>query len=112
VIATGWAVAFGFLPDTVQRFYLFAPVFVLNAIAYAGIRLGRKTWLVDYATADDRPLYVSLANTLVGIAMLLGSLLGLVASLFGTIATVGLGAGLLVAGTGFALTLPSTRGGE
>ena len=107
VIAAGWAIGFGLLPDSIQQFYLFAPVFILNAIAYAGVRLGRKTWLVDYAPADSRPLYVSLANTLVGAAMLAGSLLGLVAELVGTTGTVAIGATLLAVGVGFALSLPA-----
>ena len=106
VAAAGWALGFGLLPASAQRFYLFAPVFILNAIAYAGVRLGRKTWLVDYAPTEDRPLYVSLANTLVGVAMLVGSLLGFVAQLIGTGGTVALGAALLLAGVGFAASLP------
>ncbi len=106
VIAAGWALGFGLLPTDLQRFYLFAPVFILNAIAYAGVRLGRKTWLVDYAPAEDRPLYVSLANTLVGVAMLAGSLLGVIAQLIGTGGTIALGAALLLTGVGFAASLP------
>jgi len=106
VVAAGWALGFGLLPTDAQRFYLFAPVFILNAIAYAGVRLGRKTWLVDYAPTEDRPLYVSLANTLVGIAMLVGSLLGLLAQLIGTGGTVAVGVALLLGGVGFAASLP------
>jgi MFS family permease len=107
VAAAGWALAFGLLPEAVQRFYLFAPVFIINAIAYAGIRLGRKTWLVDYASADERPLYVSLANTLAGAAMLAGSLYGIVAGLAGATATVVVGGVALLAGTALSATLPA-----
>lgn len=112
VIATGvavYALAFRFFPPELQRFYLLAPIFVVNAIAYAGIRLGRKTWLVDYAPAEERPLYVSLANTLVGVGMLAGAVLGLIAQLAGPSAAILTSAVLLVAGTGLALSLPSVH---
>lgn len=107
VLVALYALVLRLFPAELQRFYLLAPVFVVNAIAYAGIRLGRKTWLVDYAPAQERPLYVSLANTLVGAGMLAGSLLGLIAQLAGPSAAIVASAALLVAGTALALSLPS-----
>lgn len=61
--------------------YLYAVVFVLLGFAEQGVRLGRKTYLVDAAPADERPLYVALGNTLVGAFALLAGLLGGVAEL-------------------------------
>ncbi len=104
--AAAYAAAFGFLPETLHRFYLFAPVFIINAIAYAAVRLGRKTYLVDYAPADERPLYVSVANTLVGAAVLAGALFGVLAEFAGVEVTVVAGALLLLAGAGLAASLP------
>jgi len=62
--------------------YLYAVVFVLLGFAEQGVRLGRKTYLVDAAPADERPLYVALANTLVGGFAILAGLLGGVADIF------------------------------
>jgi MFS family permease len=104
-----YALLFQLFPEQFQRFYLLAPVFVINAIAYAGIRLGRKTWLVDYAPAAERPLYVSLANTLVGAGMLAGSLLGVLAQFAGPRSAILVSGLLLLTGSGLALSLPSNH---
>lgn len=104
-----YAFAFSFFPEPLQQFYLFAPVFVVNAVAYAGIRLGRKTYLVDYAPSQERPLYVSLANTLVGAGMLAGGGLGFVAQLAGPVWAVAATVLLLAGGSLLALSLPSVQ---
>ncbi len=44
----------------------YAPVFFLAGLAVSGVRLGRKTYLVDATDDSVRPLYVSLSNTLMG----------------------------------------------
>jgi hypothetical protein len=56
--------------------------FALN-LGYAGIRIGRKTYLLDIAQGSQRTLYVAAANSTVGyILLLLG---GLYAILYGVI---------------------------
>lgn len=64
--------------------YLFAPVFLLLGVAEAGVRLGRKTYLVDAVPARDRPSYVAFSNSLTGVVTLLAGALGLVAQ-FGSL---------------------------
>jgi fatty-acid desaturase len=50
---------------------------VLN-LGYAGIRTGRKTYMLDIAQGSQRTLYVAAANTMVGyILLLLGGLYSL-----------------------------------
>ncbi|MDX1628710.1 MAG: MFS transporter, partial [Fulvivirga sp.] len=78
-----YAVIFDRLPETWQSIYAFAPVFFVNIMAHGGARLSRKTYLVDYAPKKERPLYVSLANTVIGIFTLLTAGIGLIAELFG-----------------------------
>jgi len=62
---------------------LYAPVFLLAGLAIAGIRLGRKTYLVDATHDRDRPLYVSLSNTLSGVATFALGGLGVIAQTAG-----------------------------
>lgn len=64
-------------------FYAFLPVFFINGIAYSGARLSRKTYLVDYAPPDERPTYVSVANTFIGLFTLIAAAFGLIAETFG-----------------------------
>lgn len=76
------ALLFGQLPSSWQNAYVFAPIFLLIGFAQAGVRLGRKTYLVDGAPDEDRPLYVALTNTIVGVMTLLAGALGIIAQVF------------------------------
>ena len=63
----------------------YALVYALLVIVHAGVRLGRKTYLVDMAGQDRRALYVALSNTITGVMMLLvGGVTGLLAQWLGT----------------------------
>ncbi|WP_189445096.1 MFS transporter [Salinicola rhizosphaerae] len=63
----------------------YAIVYGLLMIAHAGIRLGRKTYVVDLADSDTRALYVAFSNTFTGVLMLaLGLLLGVMAQWLGS----------------------------
>jgi hypothetical protein len=69
------------------------PGFVLifcAAIAHHGVRVGRKTYLVDMATADNRAQLTAVSNTVMGVVLLLGAGLGVIDTLFGTSSVLGL----------------------
>jgi MFS family permease len=78
-----FALLFYFVSDWNLGFFAFLPVFFINGIAYSGARLSRKTYLVDYAPEDERPTYVSVANTFIGLFTLVAAGFGVVAELFG-----------------------------
>ncbi len=61
----------------------FAALFLVMGIAHSGVRLGRKAYLVDMATAETRAAYVALSNTVIGALMLLGGLFGVLAQVLG-----------------------------
>jgi hypothetical protein len=56
-----------------------ALLFLALTVFHSGIRLGRKVYLVDLATAETRATYVAISNTVIGIAMLLGGAIGVLA---------------------------------
>lgn len=63
----------------------YALVYGLLVIIHHGVRLGRKTYLVDIATQENRALYVALSNTLTGVLMLLvGAMMGGLAQWLGS----------------------------
>jgi len=64
--------------------YTFAVFFLIMGVAHSGVRLGRKTYLIDLATPEKRPAYVALSNTIIGIAILFGGISGVVAQFAGT----------------------------
>jgi hypothetical protein len=57
--------------------------FMLLTVMHGGIRLGRKVYLVDMADSQTRAAYVAVSNTLIGVLMLLGGFVGLLADWFG-----------------------------
>lgn len=61
---------------------LYATLFLSISIAHAGVRLGRKVYLVDLATGDNRAALVAVSNTVIGVVMLLGGLIGVIADLY------------------------------
>ena len=80
LLAGACSLLFPYLPQSWQSFYAFLPVFFFNAMAHSGARLGRKTYLVDHAPGDDRPTYVSVANTFMGLFTILTLAFGLIAT--------------------------------
>lgn len=57
-------------PDWARHPLVWPVLFLLFNVGYAGVRLGRKTWIVDAANGDRRTDYVSAANTLMAVAIL------------------------------------------
>lgn len=62
----------------------------LAAVAHHGARVGRKTYLVDMATQENRAQYTAVSNTVIGGLLLLGMLLGILDEFAGTHAVLGL----------------------
>lgn len=50
-------------------------LFLFLAITHEGVRLGRKTYIIDLASGNRRTDYVSVSNTVIGVLLLLGGLL-------------------------------------
>lgn len=57
-------------------------IFFLITLAHGAVRLGRKVYLVDMANTENRAQYVAVSNTVIGVAMLFGGLIGVIADLF------------------------------
>ena len=79
------ALASYFLAPQLLSQLLVPGLLVLSAaVAHQGARVGRKTYLVDLATADTRSSYTAVSNTVLGIFLLSGSGLGVVDAMYGT----------------------------
>ena len=96
----------GFKLSVSQNAWWYGLVIFLFYLGHAGIRLGRKTYLVDMATPDNRAQLVAVSNTLIGILLLVIGGLSSWLSIWGILpALVGLAA-LCAAGAMMALALP------
>jgi hypothetical protein len=76
----------------------YAAVVFVAVAAQEGVRLGRKAYLVTAAPPGERPLYVALANTIIGVVMIALALLGVIAQVAGVSAAVGVVLGLSLLG--------------
>jgi MFS family permease len=65
-----------------------AAIFLALNVMHGGVRLGRKVYLVDLATGENRAAYTAVSNTVIGVMMLAGGLVGLLADWLGAPATV------------------------
>jgi len=66
------------------RFTWVAPLaFFCLAVAHSGIRVGRKTYLLDMAGGTKRTDYVAVSNSVIGLVLLLGGTVGLLTPLIG-----------------------------
>jgi len=84
--------------------------FFVLGIAHAGVRLGRKTYLVDLAEGNRRTDYVAVSNSVIGLLLLIAGAAGAAAATWsvpGTVAALGLAGAL-----GAALSLRWKAAGE
>ncbi len=61
--------------------FIFPITLFLLGAAHAGVRVGRKTYLVDMAEGNKRTDYVAVGNTLIGVLLICAGLLTGIASL-------------------------------
>ena len=57
-------------PETAAVAWFFAGAYFFLNIAHSGVRLGRKTFLVDLAGGDKRTRYVAVSNSAIGLILL------------------------------------------
>jgi hypothetical protein len=83
-----------------------AVIFLVLNVMHGGVRLGRKIYLVDMASGDNRAAYVAVSNTLIGVLMLAGGLIGLIGDWLGAAATVLVLGLLALIAAAYSLKLP------
>lgn len=62
--------------------WIYPLAFFLLAIAHEGVRIGRKTYVINMASGKDRVIFVSVSNTIIGILLLIVGSLSAVVSIF------------------------------
>ncbi|MDO6460485.1 MFS transporter [Granulosicoccaceae sp. 1_MG-2023] len=59
------------LPGTLSLIWVIPVFYFLLSIAHQGVRVGRKTYVVDLAEGNRRTDYVSVSNTVIGVVLLI-----------------------------------------
>jgi len=98
------------LPQLVAQIGFWAAAVFLLTLLHSGVRIGRKVYLVDMATAETRATYVALSNTLIGLAMLAAGSIGVLGDLFGAATALALLGLLSLLAALAAVRLPEVSG--
>ncbi len=71
-----------FLPNLSRSIWFYPTVFFVLMVAHSGVRLGRKTYVVDLASGNRRTDYVAVSNSVIGVVLLFLGGMGSVAQVF------------------------------
>lgn len=105
-VAAVAALGFGLVPSNLASPSLFAVVFLIVGVAREGVRVGRKSYIVDAAPADERPLYIAASNTLASLLIFAFIAFGIFAQVVGINATLIVFLILGLVGAGVAWRMP------
>jgi hypothetical protein len=75
-------------PNDTFSFALVALAFLMVGLAESGVRLGRKTYLVDATPQAERATFTAFSNSVIGVLALATGVLGFVAQQLGTHAAI------------------------
>ena len=92
------------IPGLRGNYWIYPIAYFILGIAHSGVRLGRKTYIVDMAGGHKRTDYVAVSNTVIGIILLLTGFIGALASLISPIGVI-----LVLSLLGFAGAALGTR---
>jgi hypothetical protein len=95
--------------DWLAQQWLGGLLIFVAAVAHHGARVGRKTYLVDMATQENRAQFTAVSNTVIGVVLLLGIGLGAIDAVAGVEAVMLLLIALGIIAGLRALTLPNVQ---
>ena len=98
-----------FLPAAGQTVWFLPLAYFALSVAHNGVRVGRKTYVVNLASGNQRTDYVAISNTVIGVLLLLVGSVGVLAPLIGNGGVIGLLALMGLAGAALGTTLPNTE---
>lgn len=96
--------------DSLVTYAIFVAAYFLVTMLHTGVRVGRKTYVVDMAEGDQRTTYVAVSNSAMGIVLLLVGAISSAIAGFGVIWALLFLAGLGVLGVVSSRRLPEVEG--
>jgi hypothetical protein len=97
------------LPELGRTAWFLPVAYFILSIAHSGVRVGRKTYVVDLATGNKRTDYVAISNTVIGVLLLLVGSVGALAPVIGNAGVIALLAFMGLAGALLGMSLPETQ---
>ncbi|MGB5211696.1 MAG: MFS transporter [Gammaproteobacteria bacterium] len=96
------------IPDLSATVWFLPLAYFVLSVAHSGVRVGRKTYVVNLATGNQRTDYVAISNTTIGVLLLLVGSVGALSPVLGTAGVIGLLALMGLAGAILGSSLPDT----
>ena len=93
---------------TATAWFLPLAYFILT-VAHSGVRVGRKTYVVNLGSGNRRTDYVAIGNTVIGVLLLVVGSVGALAPLIGNAGVIGILALMGLAGAALGATLPEVE---
>jgi len=87
-------------------YWLYPLFFFLLMIAHSGVRLGRKTYVVDLAGGNKRTDYIAVSNTIIGVLLLVTGLIGFMTEIVSLSVVILILAAMGLAGSFLSARLP------
>jgi len=110
ILGLGVLAALNLVPGLGGSIAFYAAILFVLGIAHAGVRIGRKTHVVDLAGGDRKAEYVALSNTIIGVLLLVvGALISALLG-FGLEVGVGVLSAMALLGGVMALTMKHVQG--
>ncbi|MEX1309604.1 MAG: MFS transporter [Candidatus Sulfomarinibacteraceae bacterium] len=94
------------LPGLAGQLWFYPLVFFVLMVAHSGVRLGRKTYVVDLADGNRRTDYVAVSNSVIGVVLLLLGGMGALAQLLSVPVVILVLSALGLAGAAMSRSLP------
>lgn len=105
LLGLGALAVLALFPAVAETVGFYAAVLFLLGIGHSGVRIGRKTHIVDLAGKDKKAEYVALSNTIIGVLLLIIGAFSSLTMAFGINVGVATLSALALIGAGIALTM-------
>lgn len=110
LVGLGLVLVVELLPSMAGQTWLYPAFFFLLSIAHSGVRMGRKTYIVDLAGGNKRTDYVAVSNTVIGAVLLAAGSIGALSSVISLSGVIVVLAAMGLTGAWMSARLPEVTG--
>jgi FtsH-binding integral membrane protein len=93
-------------PDLSGTVWFLPLAYFVLMVAHSGVRVGRKTYVVNLASGNKRTDYVAISNTTIGVLLLVVGTVGLLTPVLGNAGVIGVLALMGLGGAALGTSLP------
>lgn len=97
------------IPEVLGATWFLPIAYFILSLAHSGVRVGRKTYVVNLASGNKRTDYVAISNTIIGVLLLFVGAVGALAPVIGNDGVIGLLALMGLVGAAYGTTLPDVE---